>query len=146
MTSGSPLQLALFMMSLCKHMQTSLLMKLSSSVWQRYQFTFISILILKEQFHRLRTLSNGTFSTTYLPSVPLLLPCSRMSSDIILTVSLKMSRIHWSGGTRTSLFIPDSLEWHWTTYQYQVCNSATISRTWSHSGQYSHLSWRQTGL
>jgi hypothetical protein len=40
---------------------------------------------------------------------------------------LRMSRIHWGGGSRTSPFIPDSLRWHCITYQYQVSSSATIS-------------------
>src|SRR6266545_8408888 len=71
-----------------------------------YVFTFISLLILKEPSRRLPNLLNRIFFTTYHLSWPLLLPCSRMSSNITLTIPSRMSRIQWHGGSRTSPVIP----------------------------------------
>ncbi len=119
MTSGSPLLSALFVMSSCEHMQTLLLMKLSLLVWQMYRFSFYLYIDTQEPSLRLPNLSNRTFSMTYLLSQLLLLSCSRMSFNITLAIPLRMSRIHWSGGSITGPSIPDSLGWHWTScYAY----------------------------
>src|SRR5258707_15467061 len=88
-----------------------------------YRFSFYLYIDTQEPSLRLPNLSNRTFSMTYLLSQLLLLSCSRMSFNITLAIPLRMSRIHWSGGSITGPSIPDSLGWHWTTYQYQVCSS-----------------------